>query len=171
MHISVSVGQLGSTMLVDTVVCGLYISHPLQWRHNGRDSVSNHQPRDCLLNRLFRRRSQKPSKLRVTGLCAGKSPGTGEFPEQMASDAENVSIWWRHHANMHVITLCYHLLWLLQQFLVYWIIQFHYFVLFGQIFRVATLAVGQSDDCPVGQSDDCPNVVFPKNMGKPTTPQ
>ena len=34
--------------------------------------------------------------LRVTGLCAGNSPGTGEFPEQMASNAENVSIWWRH---------------------------------------------------------------------------
>ena len=28
----------------------------LQWRHNGRDIVSNHQPHDCLLNRLFRRR-------------------------------------------------------------------------------------------------------------------
>ena len=26
----------------------------LQWRHNGRDDVSNHQARDCLLNRLFR---------------------------------------------------------------------------------------------------------------------
>ena len=47
----------------------------LQWRHNGRDSVSNHKPRDCLLNRLFRRRSKKTSKLRVTGLCAGNSPG------------------------------------------------------------------------------------------------
>ena len=32
---------------------------PLRWRHNGRDSVSNHQPHDCLLNRLFRRRSKK----------------------------------------------------------------------------------------------------------------
>ena len=69
----------------------------LQWRHNGRDSVSNHQPHDCLLNCLFRRRSKKTSKLRVTGLCAGNSPGTGEFPAQMASNAENVSIWWRHH--------------------------------------------------------------------------
>ena len=29
-------------------------------------------------------------------LC-GNSPGTGEFPAQMASNAENVSIWWRHH--------------------------------------------------------------------------
>ena len=25
------------------------------------------------------------------------SPRTGEFPTQMASNAENVSIWWRHH--------------------------------------------------------------------------
>ena len=69
----------------------------LLWRHNGRGSVSNHQPHHCFLNRLFRRRSKKTSKLRVTGLCAGKSPGTGEFPAQMASNAENVSIWWRHH--------------------------------------------------------------------------
>ena len=57
----------------------------LQWRHNGLDSVSNHLPNDCLLNRLFRRRSKKKTKLRVTGLCAGNSPGIGEFPAQMAS--------------------------------------------------------------------------------------
>ena len=69
----------------------------LQWRHNGLDSVSNHQPHHCLLSRLFGRRSKKTSKLRVTGLRAGNSPGTGEFPAQMASYAENVSIWWRHH--------------------------------------------------------------------------
>ena len=69
----------------------------LRWRHNGRDSVSNHQPHDCFLNRLFTRRSKKTSKLRVTGLCAGNPPGTGEFPAQIASNAENVSIWWRHH--------------------------------------------------------------------------
>ena len=31
----------------------------LQWRHDERDGVSNHQPHDCLLNRLFRRRSKK----------------------------------------------------------------------------------------------------------------
>ena len=72
----------------------------LRWRHDGRDSVSNHLHHDCLLNRLFRRRSKKTSKLRVTGLWGrGNSPGTGEFPAQMASDAENVSIWWRHHGQ------------------------------------------------------------------------
>ena len=78
---------------------------PLQWRHNGHDNVSNHQPHDCLLNRLFRRRSKKTSKLRVTGLCAGNSPGTGEFPAQMASNAENISIWWRHHAVVAIATI------------------------------------------------------------------
>ena len=36
----------------------------------------------------------------VTGLCVGKSPGTGEFPAQMACNAENISIWWRHHAKI-----------------------------------------------------------------------
>ena len=54
---------------------------PLQWRHNGLDGVSNHQPHHCLLSRLFGRRSKKSSKLRVTGLCAGNSPGTGECGE------------------------------------------------------------------------------------------
>ena len=72
----------------------------LRWRHNGHDSISDHQPRHRLLNRLFGCRSKKTSKLRVTGLCAGKSPGTGEFPAQMASNAENASIWWRHHVEI-----------------------------------------------------------------------
>ena len=71
---------------------------PLQWRHNERNFVSNHQPRDCLLNSLFSRRSKKTSKLSVTWLYAGNSPVTGEFPAQRPSNAENVSIWWRHHA-------------------------------------------------------------------------
>ena len=69
----------------------------LRCRHNGCDDVSNHQPDDCLLNRLFRHRSKKASKFRVTGLCVGNSPENGEFPAQMAGNAENVSIWWRHH--------------------------------------------------------------------------
>ena len=43
--------------------------------------------------------SKKTSKLRVTGLCEGNSPVTGEFPAQRASNAKNVSIWWRHHGQ------------------------------------------------------------------------
>ena len=69
----------------------------LQWRHDGSDGFLNPQSHDCLLNRLFRCRSKKTPKLRVTGLCAGNSPVTGELPAQMASNAENVSIRWRHH--------------------------------------------------------------------------
>ena len=42
---------------------------------------------------------RKHQKLRVTGFCVGNSPGTGEFPAQIASNAENISIWWRHHAE------------------------------------------------------------------------
>ena len=79
-----------------------YFSYSLQWRHNGLDSVSNHQPHRCVLRRLFGRWSKKTSKLRVTGLCAGNSPGTGEFPTQRASNAENVSIWWRHHVLLNI---------------------------------------------------------------------
>ena len=67
----------------------------LRWRHNGRDDVSNHQSHDCLPNHLFR--SKKTLQLHVTGLCAGNSPFTGEFPAQRASNAENISIWLRHH--------------------------------------------------------------------------
>ena len=76
-----------------------HVLHSLWWRHNDHDSVSNHQPHECLLSRLFRRRSKKTSKLRVTGLCVGEFTGTGEFPAQRASYAENVSIWWRHHVQ------------------------------------------------------------------------
>ena len=75
------------------------MSNALQWRHNERDGVSNHRHLDCLLNRLFWRRLKKTSKLRVTGLCEGNSPVTGEFPSQRASNAENVSIRWRHHGK------------------------------------------------------------------------
>ena len=54
----------------------------LWWRHNDHDSVSNHQPDECLLNRLFRRTSKKTSKLRVTGLCVGNSPGPVNSPHK-----------------------------------------------------------------------------------------
>ena len=75
----------------------------LQWRHNGCDSISNHQPHDCFLNCSFRHRSRKTSKLHVTGLCVWNSPEAGEFPAKMASNAENVSIWWRHHGQIHLL--------------------------------------------------------------------
>ena len=49
---------------------------------------------------------KKTSKLRVTGLCAVNSPVTGEFPAQRASNAENLSICWCHHAFDHIMPCC-----------------------------------------------------------------
>ena len=83
----------------DSIKCSL------QWRHNGCDGFLNHQPRDCLLTFSIRRRSKKTSKLRVTGLCAGYSPKTGEFPAQMTSNAEYISI--RCHQVSHNCCISY----------------------------------------------------------------
>ena len=77
---------------------------PLQWRHNGRGGVPSHQPYHCLPNRLFSRRSKKTSKLPVTCPCAGNSSLIDEFPAQMASNAENVSTRWRHHAKLQLLS-------------------------------------------------------------------
>ena len=68
----------------------------LQRRHNERDGVSKHRRFDCLLNRSFRCRSKKISKLCVTDLCEGNPPGTG-----------NVSIWWRLHREFKVWLMVY----------------------------------------------------------------
>ena len=59
-----------------------YIEYALWWRNNDHDSVSNHQPHECLFNRLFRPRSKKTSKLRVTGLCVGNSPAPVNSPHK-----------------------------------------------------------------------------------------
>ena len=86
---------------------------PIQWRRIERDGASNHQPHRCLLNRLFRCRSKKTKKFRVTGLYEGNSLVTGEFPAQRASNAESVFIWWRYHAlskskNLHIHIHTFH---------------------------------------------------------------
>ena len=49
----------------------------LHWRHNDHDGISNRQPRGCLLNRLFRRRWKKTSKLHVN------SPQKGPVTRKM----------------------------------------------------------------------------------------
>ena len=74
----------------------------LQWRHNERDGVSNHQPPDCLFSRLFKAQIKHQRPTNIKAPCHWplwvEFTGTGEFPAQRASNAENVSIWWRHHA-------------------------------------------------------------------------
>ena len=56
---------------------------PLLWRHNGRGGVSNHQPHDCLFNRLFGHGSKKTSKLRVTGLLRGIHRWPANYPHKV----------------------------------------------------------------------------------------
>ena len=69
-------------------------------------------PHECLLNCSSRRRSKNTSKLRVTGLCAGNSPGTGEFPAQMASNAGHAAgrfvlpLWTNIQVRMLYAILC-----------------------------------------------------------------
>ena len=72
----------------------------LHWRHNDHDCVSNHQPYDCLLNRLFRRKSKKTSKLRVAGLCVGNSPGPVNSPHKGPVTRKMFPFWWRHHGPL-----------------------------------------------------------------------
>ena len=84
------------TQLNRGCTCLTHCRRTLQWRHNDHDSVSNHQPHGCLLNRLFRRRSRNIKAPRHWPLW-GEFSGIGEFPAQRPSYAENVSIWWRHH--------------------------------------------------------------------------
>ena len=90
-HVGLSREFVGTAVLTDSRKKIRPMS--LKWRHNERDGVSNHL-------RLFRRKSKKTPKLRVNGFCEGKSSVTGEFPAQRASNAGNVSIWWRHHGKV-----------------------------------------------------------------------
>ena len=78
-HDTLSVDYLVLVSNAQSKVC---IEPTLQWRHNDHDSVSSDQPHGCLLNRLCRRNSKKTSKLRVTGLCVGNSPGPVNSPHK-----------------------------------------------------------------------------------------
>ena len=83
----------GITLLPpDQLTSSLQIS--LHWRQNGRYSVSNHQSHDCLLNSFIQMQFKETINApRSWPLC---EEFTGEF---LASYAENVSIWWRHHVQ------------------------------------------------------------------------
>ena len=77
-------------------------TNSLHWLHNDHDGVSNHQSHGCLLNRLFKRRSKKTLKLRVTGLCVGNSPGPVNSPHKgpvtrKMFPFDDVIMW--HHNN------------------------------------------------------------------------
>ena len=77
--------------------CHSKTNHTIQWRHNDHDGVSK-SPASRLFTQLFIQ-TQIKENIKATRhwpLC-GEFTGTGEFPAQRASYAENVSIWWRHH--------------------------------------------------------------------------
>ena len=72
----------------------------LRWRHNECDDISNHRRLDCLLNRLFRRRSKKTLKTRHWPLW-GEFTGDQWIPRTKGQWRANVSIWWRHRAKKY----------------------------------------------------------------------
>ena len=69
----------------------------LQWRHNGRDGVSDHQPHHCLLNRLFMRRSKKTSSSASLAFVRGINRRPVNSPQKWPVTQKKVSIWWHHH--------------------------------------------------------------------------
>ena len=91
--------MLFETKLSDTKI---HFILALQWLYNERDGISNDRRLDSLLNCLLRHRLKKTSKLRITGLCEENPPVTSVFPSQRASNADNVSIWWRHRENFGI---------------------------------------------------------------------
>ena len=71
----------------------------LQWRHNGRDGVSDHQPHECHTQPFIQVQIKENIKAQRLWPSCREFPGDRwiEFPTQRASNADNVSIWWRHH--------------------------------------------------------------------------
>ena len=96
-----------STLLTHRRYCSLALSHRyivvdlMEFYHYGDVTMSTMASQitcvSMFTGRLFRRRSEKASKLCVTGLCERNPPVTGGFPSQKARNAENVSIGWHHH--------------------------------------------------------------------------
>ena len=93
------------SFLTASASCILYSASTLQWRHNGRDCASNHQPHDRLLNRLFRYRSKTLSKLRVTGLCVGvNSPHKWTVTRKMFSFDDVIMNCWTWYGKLVATT-------------------------------------------------------------------
>ena len=71
----------------------------LQWRYNECDGVSNHRHLVCLLNRFIKEDIKVPRQWPLWG----ESTDDRWFPSQRGSNAENISIWWRHHGDQRYI--------------------------------------------------------------------
>ena len=75
----------------------------LRRRHNERDGVSNHQPHDCLLNRFIQAQMKENIKAPRNWPLWGEFTADRWIP-RTNSNAENVSIWWRHHGCAYIFT-------------------------------------------------------------------
>ena len=89
--------MISNTYISNTTPGSISWVFTLQWRHNRHDSVSNHQPYDCLLTVYSDADQRKNQSSASLAFVRGIDRGTGEFPAQMASNTENVSICWRLH--------------------------------------------------------------------------
>ena len=72
----------------------------LQWRHNERDGISNHQPRDCLFNRLFKAQIKENIKAPRHWPSWGEFTGDRWIPRTKGQYHGKASIWWRHHEKL-----------------------------------------------------------------------
>ena len=88
-RISITFLPLALTASPDVLVRSLVFIH---YSDVITSAIAYHRRLGCLLKRLFKRRSKKTSKLRVTGRCEGNPSETGGFPSQRACDGENISI-------------------------------------------------------------------------------
>ena len=88
----------------------------LQWRHNEHDGVSNHQPPDCLTQPSIQAQIKENIKAPRHWPLWGEFTGDRWTPRTRASNAENVSIWWRHH----VLLLTGIIAWIQDYILVGW---------------------------------------------------
>ena len=83
------------TFGINVYPSGTLTVSPLLWRHNGDECVSNSSLTivySTVYSGADQRKHQSSASLAFV-------PVSGEFPAQMVSNAENVSIWWRHHAR------------------------------------------------------------------------
>ena len=75
-----------AAFLVGVGIGNANLQHPhyqpssLRWRHNERDIFSNHQPHDCLLNRLFRQIKENIKAPRHWPLCGESVNSPHKWP-------------------------------------------------------------------------------------------
>ena len=71
----------------------------LQWRHNGLDSISNHQHHDCLLKHLFRHRLKKTQSSTSLAFVRGihrrpvNSPHKGPVTRKIFPSDDVIMLW------------------------------------------------------------------------------